>query len=433
MVRSATPRRAAILLVFAVVAIAGPATSQTGSQAGPEAAVPVGTAPVGTAPVVAVPVVAAPILAVVDVTGRDDGRALARAVQAAIARQGTRRPVAEPVAVVLTGPRSNEDTAAVADAGRALALARDAVAHFDRVTAVRQVTAGVASLVTAAPTGETIGLLSELLFAEGIAHATDGDVTAATTAFAAVRRLDPARQIDPRTYLPDVVRAFTAAGRPLATAPLSVRVTGPGAAEIWVDGVPAGPAPQVIPVAVGTHLVSATGPDITTTGARVTVGAGAPTTVELAVEAAPVPVLAARWRRRLAAADDDASRSAALAGLATAVGASEVVMVVERGAGLGLRVWHRGARAPGPVHATDGEIPPGVLPGSVPPPSVVTTEGPGERRGERDDDDDRRWWQRRWVQASALGGALVIAAGVITAVVLADDGSVMIRNMPEVD
>jgi hypothetical protein len=424
MVRSATPRRAAILLVFALVAIAGPATSQTGSQARPETAVP--------AAVVAVPVVAVPVVAVVDVTGRDDGRALARAVQAAIARQVTRRPVAEPVAAVLTGPRSDEDTAAVATASRALTLARDAVAHFDRVTAVRQITAGVASLVTAAPTSETIGLLSELLFAEGIAHATDGDVTAATTAFAAVRRLDPARQIDPRTYLPDVVWAFTAAGRPLATAPLSVRVTGGSAAEIWVDGVLAGPAPQVIPVAVGTHLVSATGPDITTTGARVTVSAGAPATIELAVAAAPVPVVAARWRRRLAAAGDDASRSAALAGLATAVGAGEVVMVVERGAGLGLRVWHRGATAPGPVHATDGDIPPGVLPGSVPPPSVVTTGGPGESRGDRDD-DDHRWWQRRWVQASALGGVLVITAGVITAVVLADDGSVMIRNLPEVD
>jgi hypothetical protein len=423
MVRSATPRRAAILLVFAMVAIAtttSRATGQPAAEARPAAAVPA--------------------VAVVDLTGRDDGRALARAVQAAIARQVTRRPVADAVAAVLTGPRSNEDTAAVADAGRALTLARDAVAHFDRRTAVRQINAGVASLVRAAPTSETIGLLSELLFAEGIAHATDGDVAEATTAFAAVRRLDPARQIDPRTYLPDVVQAFAAAGRPAATAPLAVRVaggSGSGPIDVWVDGVLAGPAPQVIQVAVGVHLVSATGADIATTGARVTVTAGAPTSIELPVASASAPVLAARWRRLLAAASDDTSRTAALTGLAAAVSAGEVVLIVERGAGLGLRVWYRGATVPGPVHATDGDIPAGVLPGSVPPPAIAAA-GRGDRAGDRgpggrDDHDDRRWWQRRWVQASALGGALVIAAGVVTAVIVADDGSVMIRNMPEVD
>jgi hypothetical protein len=400
MVRSATPRRGAILLVFALVAIAGPVAGQGADR---------------------------PVVAVVDVTGRDDGRALARVAHTAIARQVTRRALAEPLAVLLTGPRTDEGAAAIADAGRALALARDAVAHFDRATAVRQVNAGVASLVTVAPSSETTALLAELLFAEGLAHATDGDVAAATTAFAAVRRLDPARQIDPRTYLPDVVRAFTAAGRPVASAPLTVRVTGGQGVEVWVDGVLAGPAPRVVTVAAGAHVVSATGPEVTTTGARVMVTGGA-ATIDLVVMPAPLPVQAARWRRRLAAASDDTSRAAALDGLARLIGVGEIVMIVDRGGGLGLRVWYRGATAPGPVHASDGAIPPGVLPGSLPPPTVTAGRmGDGRpRRGDRDDGGARPWWQRRWVQATAAGGALVVVAGVVTALALRSDDTSML-------
>jgi hypothetical protein len=155
---------------------------------------------------------------------------------------------------------------------------------------------------------------------------------------------------------------------------------------------------------------------------------GGAATIDLVVMPAPLPVQAARWRRRLAAASDDTSRAAALDGLARLIGVGEIVMIVDRGGGLGLRVWYRGATAPGPVHASDGAIPPGVLPGSLPPPTVTAGRmGDGRpRRGDRDDGGARPWWQRRWVQATAAGGALVVVAGVVTALALRSDDTSML-------
>jgi hypothetical protein len=416
MPRSATSRAGTIVVLAAIVAAAGPAWAGRDDPGDARRAASARTVPTVTA------------VAVVDLTGSDDGRALARAVQGEISRSASLRATPEPIAAALTGELVDEDAAAVAEARRVLGEARDAVAHFERPTALRLVGSGVTRVLGAAPSPDAVRVLADLLFTEGLAHAADGDIAAATLSFAAVRRLDPARTIDPQTYLPDVVRAFAAGGRaPSARASLAVRVPG-GAAdagtEVWIDGVHAGAAPVAVPVAPGPHVVSITGPALASTGVRVTAAAGRVTPVEISAQRVPAAQHASRLRRAIAGAADEPARNAALAALAEAIAVDQIAVVVAAERGPGLRVW-KASTGLGGVHANDGRVPAGVLPGVPAPEAAARLAARGPRRlGPRstpgrnhEDSDERPWYRRRWVQASVIGGALAVA-GAVTAVAL---------------
>ena len=414
---SATSRVGTIVALAAIVAAAGPARA--------------GRADPGPTPAAAVDVA----------TPARDGTALARAVQAEISRSTALRPADAALATALSDPPTDEDAAAMADARRTLGEARDAVAHFERTTALRLVGAGTARLLAATPRPEMISLLADLLFTEGLAHAADGDTAAATVAFAAVRRLDPGRAIDPQRYLPDVVDAFAASGRAVAPrAQVVVSVTGaPADAAVWIDGARVGGAPATVAIAPGLHVVSVTGESIASAGIRVAVPASSsparPTRVDIAAQPIEPVIRAARLRRALAAAPDDATRASASAALAEAIAVRELVLVVATERGLGLRVWRHGtgqgtgeATGLGPVVAADRGVPAGVVSG-IPAPSVAARLAPERqvaprtRPGGGDEIADQRpWYRRRWVQASMIGGAAVLVAGAVVAMAVADDG-----------
>lgn len=110
---------------------------------------------------------------------------------------------------------------------------------------------GAAALTDASP-------LVEAQLLEGAAWAIQGDQKAARRSFERALVLDPAAELPPGSFPPNVEKAWTevkgAAGK-AGTGTLTVYAT-PSAAEVWVDGRFRGSAPVVLEdVAVGRHVV----------------------------------------------------------------------------------------------------------------------------------------------------------------------------------
>jgi len=408
MPRSATPFAGTILAWAVICASTGSATAAPNPTSGRA------TTPARRA------------VAVVDATGQPDGIALARDIQAAVATSDQLAPLGDAATAALTGPLDDEDAANLAAARRALADARDAVAHFDRPAALSHAAAGQARLLSASPGREAVSLLADLMFVEGLAQATDGDVAAAVEAFAAVRRLDPDRTIDPLKFLPDVVRAFRAAGQPAGRGSIAATIDGPGL-EVWVDGNRIGAAPAVVSAPAGIHFVVATGPDAISVGARLMVTRDRSSSITLITAAASPALRLARLRRRLVAAPDDAARAAAIASLAHATAVDDAVLVVRApGDRLGVRVWRNQAPGLGPVRFAQGNIPRDRWPAEALAPLAggARVVEPPVRRPlvSRRADPPQPWWRERWARAGMVGGVVAVVAGVAAVIAISDPG-----------
>lgn len=353
-------------------------------------------------------------VAVIDATAApvsDTGVAqLASRIESQLDREDLLVPVAPDKRPALVGAVPEEGRSALLEARGALSRGRDALARFAHRDAADEAARGIRRAVELPPAPEIVDLLADLAFMAGLAHLRDGNPAAAARELSLVRRLTPARTLDPVEHLPEVIAAFDAAGAAEAMSELTVDA--PDGAVVWIDGVEIGPAPATVRLPVGPHALTVTGERLVPRGQIVDVG---PDEARVRVDAAEasVAVKIQRHRRELAAAADDRERAERVARLVRLVGGQDAI-VVGRDPDGALVTWTYSGRT-----ATLGEAKPADEVDAVDVvkplrPIIVPRLGPP---------DDRRppppppppWWEQTWVQASIGGG---IALGVLTTVVV---------------
>ncbi len=362
------------------------------------------------------------VVAVIDGTGDGDGAVLANRLAAALVLDDGLTGLGDAArARALVAPLTDENAGLMAEARAALEAARDAVARFDDGNALGATAAGQTRLLGAVPTPAVRKLLGDLVFTEGLARIGGGDQPGALAAFAAVRRLEPQRTLDPARFPPEVIAAYDgAAGATAANAAIAIEVEGAatdGSTQVWIDGAAIGAPPITAAVAPGVHFVAVTGPDVATAGARVAIAADQRAPLRLVAAPVAETTRLARLRRRLLEAPDDATRAAAIAAIARSVGTAAAVVVVRHGDGLAVRLWRE--RAPlGPSVAYARQVARDlVLPLAPPRPRIalepVKPIAP----------PSSPWWERRWVRVVAAAGAVVLVGGAITLGATRDEGS----------
>lgn len=364
-------------------------------------------------------------VAVIDATAGDDPEVAA--VVGALTEQLDREakdvmvPVAAERRAALVGPVQEENRIAVADVEDALPRARDALGQFDEPKAISIADTGLTRAAGLPPSPSLMATVADLAFTRGLAQ-IGRDVASAERDFALVRRLDPARTLDPVRYLPEVLEAFARAGN--ASVETTLDVTATAGATVWVDGAEAGPAPATVTLAVGLHIVTVTGDRLLANGQLVEVPAGG-ATLELAAAEAPFSTIVHRLRRKLLAATDDLTRDEAVTALVRQAGAQDAFLVGR--ADGEVVVWTYSGRA-GVVgdeaHPTEGvpieDLVKLLRPVKITPPPRDCAEDERLIDGECVKftpfvpPPPTPWWRKRWVQAT-IGGTLL--AGVVTTIV----------------
>lgn len=371
------------------------------------------------------PAAAQRTVAVIDATSGDDAEVAA--VVGALADQLEREaPDLQPVATerrpALVGAMPDEYRSAVAAVEEALPVVRDDRAAFDDAAAIAAAIAALGRAANVPPSPTLLATIADLAFERGYAWLSTSTANAERD-FALVLRLDPTRALSAVKYPPDVIKAFTRAGKAAATATLDVTST--DGATVWIDGVEVGPAPASVTLAVGLHVVTVTGLRLVTRGELFEVPA-AGAKLDLAAAEASATVITHRLRRMLIATDDAGQRADLVKALVTLTG-SQAAILVGRDADHAVVIWRYTplADALGAAISTDGvpaeELLKPLRPIRIPPPVPCQ---PGE---ERVDGVCRKravvvpppgppaWWQKRWVQAT-IGGTLL--AGIVTTVVV---------------
>jgi len=136
-----------------------------------------------------------------------------------------------------------------------LAAAKDAYAGFQFEDALGDLARVDAALANQPHSEELIDILAERYVLEGLVHAGAKNKARAEAAFAVVKRLHPARRLDPATYHPRIVALFGRAGaRPGAE--VTVRIDARVGARVMVDNKEVGKAPVELPMVAGIHHVS---------------------------------------------------------------------------------------------------------------------------------------------------------------------------------
>jgi hypothetical protein len=391
--KTTTPHRQVAVIVWVLLLLAGPAEAQK-------------------------------TLAVIDATSGDD--ADVAALVGALTEQLDHEAPDSLVAVAaerraaLVGAMPEEDRAAIADVDAAVPRARDALTKFDDKASIAAADAGLARAAGITPTATLTATIADLLFIRGRARLAK-DVAGAERDFALVKLLDPSRTLNPVTYLPEVIAAFKRAGSGAASA--NLEVTAPEGAQVWIDGTVVGPAPAIVTLAVGLHVVTVTGLHLLSQGQLFEVpGTGA--TLAVAASEASATVITHRLRRQLLAATDEVARADAVAALVRLVGAQAAIVAGrEADAVVVWRYTGGGVDALGKAEPTEGisaeELIKPSRPVRIPPPIVCD-------KGERLVDGvcekipivippppPKPWWRKRWVQAT-IGGTLL--AGVVTTI-----------------
>ena len=370
-----------------------------------------------------------PRIGVIDLVGTEPSAEWMNAFSTDIQHSTTVETIRDPALVdALLGPVPELDGRQLAEATHALAEARDLLARFDLGAAIAKVDVGEQVLLEVFPTKAATLLYADLEFAKGLAYSgmrSQSSAGQASDAFALTHRLDPQRALDPALYPPDVVAAFAAADLDThaSAKPVTLTIVSPfstnsydsdaDVAELWLDGHDVGRLPMVATIAAGPHIVVATGVRRITTGQRITVGATAPTRIELPATAASAAVQLGRLRRLLADSTNVDERNAAMEHIAKLTSLTDAVIIAHQRNGDGLRVqlWRRYAGGfddgrPLAAHPDDHANamvavlfpPPRKL--ELGPPFFVTPMPP----------PDRAWWDKRWVQVGFVGGALAVIA-----------------------
>ncbi|MEZ4368261.1 MAG: hypothetical protein R2939_18580 [Kofleriaceae bacterium] len=360
-------------------------------------------------------------VAIVELGGGEDSARLANALAAAVARARGLAGVGDPaVAAARVGARPEEDAAAIAAAGRALAGAQEHLARFEANAAIAQAQLGASQLLTVAPTPTTTLLLTELAFTEGLAQLAAPGGGDAREALGLAHALQPERVLDPAVFAPEVIAAYRDAASPRGTGAISVE----GDGTVWIDGRARGRAPLLVAADAGAHVVVVYGPERLPRGARIRVPADGVAAVPIAAAPAPLAVQVARARRTLIAAPDQAARAAAVGKIAALSGATDALVLARNGSGaLTVQRWRDRAPGFGPIEPVDGRDPAELLAPLLPPPDPVdpTPVPPPPPPA-------TPWWRRRSVQAAIAGAVIAVA---LTSVALSAGDDTMRPLDPE--
>lgn len=250
-------------------------------------------------------------------------------------------------------------------------------------------------------------LYADLTFVRGQALVNDGRIPEALVLFALVARLDPSRTVDPRRFLPDVVKTWTQA-KALPAQPGSITIEGVG--RVWIDGVETGSAPGGFAVPSGSHVVWVTDPEHEVGGEVVTVTPGQVTSVTIKPPALKRRRIVQQARIALAQAPDATARSAAMNQLAKLVGANDAILMHVSKDKVVVQTWGGpGSRSSGfgSLRELKGKELPAELLKPLEPPQKVVIEPPVIPVKPI---VVKKWYQHRPVQIG-------IAAGVVAAVV----------------
>ncbi len=360
-------------------------------------------------------------VAVIDLSEDDAVKALSTSIYRALnLSEVLRVPDRRELETALTGPLLDEDGTHIQNArddrGRA---ENELFTNYDAKQAGAEAGNGEIELQKVTPTDETRALYAQLSLLRGLALLDQHEPGGAARAFALTHRIDPATQLDPTRYPPDIIDAFQrAATAPAQTAPLVIRGTG----RAWIDGRERGDAPDSFDVEIGDHYIVLTGADRDTTGVPVTVGKK-PTVAE--IEDAPAEPALQVGRARLAlsravAKADDAARAGAMQELAALLGVGDAVLISKRADGkLQFETWRD--RAPGfsPPQLYVSQKPEVLLEGLAPawtpvkPPVDDSPPSAGGISKPLVPQPEQPWYERRWVQASAAIGLAAIIVGAI--------------------
>lgn len=352
-------------------------------------------------------------VAVIDLTEDEQVRALSGALYTAINQSdGLMIPNTRDYDRDLTGPLVDEDGPPLDRARIAAAEAQTSLDETKAAEAGSTARNGEKDLATISPTTDAQALYAELSILVGLAALDQGHAQDSNLALSLAHRLDPARQLDPARYPPDVVAAWK---RAVDSRPQLVTLEVKGSGRVWIDFVERGPAPGVFQdLEVGDHVITVTGFDRQTWGAPFAVAAS----TVLVVKDQPADNHQRVARARLAlsraqASGDDVARAGAMKQLAGLLGVGDAVMISKRpDQHIQWETWRD--RAPGfsaPREFT-GQKPEAMIEGlsgprrppprrpeplPVKPPIVI----------------DPPWYQRRWIQASAAGTVLAVIVGSI--------------------
>ncbi|MBL9018397.1 MAG: PEGA domain-containing protein [Myxococcales bacterium] len=311
-------------------------------------------------------------------------------------------------AAALKDPIEDPDRQALQTARDFLARAEAELVAFNYGSVVMYTETGQKALLSVSPPAAA-KLYADLAFVRGQALVSDGRVPDALASFALVARLDPERTVDPKRFLPDVVKAWAQA-KALPAQPGSITVDAVG--RVWIDGVDTGTAPGGFAVPEGPHVVWVTDPAHDTGGEAVTVTANQVAVATIKPPDAPRSRIVQLARTALAKTPDATARAGAMNQLVKLVGADDAVLLHVSKDKVVVQTWGgRGSRSPGfgslyALRASDLEKPVEILKPLEPPkqdvvePPVIPVKPIVVKK----------WYQRRPVQ-------LGIAAGVVAAVV----------------
>jgi len=367
--------RAPVVIVWAVLAIAGPAHADKRP------------------------------VAVIDLTGGESGRVLADELYRVLVDHLDLQalPRAE-FQVALKGAFDDEDRPHVELAKKAKQQAEEALAQLDYRTASLQANTGMQELAIAMPVPEVLGLYAELSFADGQAQLGLRRPNEASRAFALAHRLDASKHPDPTRYEPGILDAYRLAAN---KAPLPAKLEVKGEGRVWIDGVEQGPANETYDTSEGVHLVQLSGPARETRGDQVNVPQ------QHSVEIAPAPateeLLIKRARKALRQARDAAARASAVKALAALLKVQDAVLVIAGNGGkLEIQTW-RASTGFSRIVEHGREKPIELLTPLAPP----RTGRSGEPFTPL---VDKPFYKRTWVRVSA---ATVVVTAIVSAVVYA--------------
>lgn len=348
-------------------------------------------------------------VAVIDLSGAETAKDLARDVSAALNNHADLKPLDNPTFnAALQGPFDDEDAPHLLRASQYKQEAEDFLANVDDQNAANKARDGMDALANVRPTAKMLGLYADLAFAYGQAQIGLRKQADASLSFQLAHRLDPSRAPNPMRYQPNIIAAYKAAvDQPVKVAKVIIK----GEGRVWIDGIEQGAAGNLFETSEGWHLVQLTGPERETRGDRAIVPLAGP--LQIAPAPATEELKVKRARNELARSRDPAERASAMKKLAALLGVGDAVLIMQEGSMLTVQTWRN--REPGfsalVVHREEKPV---ELLAPLAPPSVKI-----EKRFEPEVPElppiveEKRWYQKNWVRASIAGGVIVTVIGAI--------------------
>ncbi len=339
-------------------------------------------------------------VAVIDLTNDPAVREVAYKLLELLASHAELAPPGVSDGAALVDKLPPDDELRIADARRKLlSAAKDLAQRSFREAAIDAVE-GQEALWRVAPRA-ALTLYADLELALGQSRLGEQKDAEAREAFALTLRLDPARTLDDRRYVPEVIQTFEAAR---AVQPGLGKIVVRGTGQVWMDGDEVGAAPGEFPALIGRHVVWLTGMLRETAGKEVVVTANRPGDATILDGPLTRPQKVVRYRVAFAEAQDRAKRLDAMTALAGFVNVHDAILLFAVNGKILWQAW----RDRGPGFSEVRELPrnrPGEILKSLVPPHPVDLA-----TGVRVPALPPPWYRRRTVQ-------LGVAASVVAAVV----------------